>query len=66
MQNLKWDNLLLNKCPKCNRGFTATHYNKVTKMFTHPCGFKITELRFKELTTKKTIGFIGEDRKVDL
>lgn len=63
---MKWENLLHNKCPKCNKSFPLSSYDRNTKMFTHVCGFKIHEIAFKRITSKQVMGRVGSDRPKDL
>ena len=49
---MKWENLKNNKCPQCFRDFTkglTVESNMQPTMFTHSCGFKISEKRFNEI-----------------
>jgi len=50
---LKWWNLKKNKCPKCNKDFTNVKVKVYEAMaiLHHPCGFKISEQRFKEIAS---------------
>lgn len=47
---MNWFNLKRNKCPKCSdpKGLLA-YYNEHTKNFNCPCGFKISEVKFKAM-----------------
>lgn len=48
---MNWQNLRKNKCPQCNKDFVKG-LTVVAKMFFHECGFKISEEKFKEITTQ--------------
>lgn len=55
---MKWFNLKDNKCPKCGKDFTKglETYNFLEntieiKVLSHPCGFKISEQRYKEIVS---------------
>ena len=59
---MNWWNLKKNKCPKCGKDTALkSPYNFIpeTKMFTHPCGFKISKKRYTEIVTKMT------DKEID-
>jgi hypothetical protein len=54
---MKWNNLRLNKCPKCSKDLS----DKLVGNFFHcPCGFMISVRRFKEIVSNKTGGKIEE------
>ena len=51
---MKWNNLKINKCPKCNKDWSLTLKEEKTgafglKMLIHDCGFKIYERRYREI-----------------
>ena len=49
---MKWSNLKINKCPQCNKDFASglkVESNMAPVMFTHKCGFKISEYKFREI-----------------
>lgn len=51
---MKWLNLRKNKCPKCNKDLiNGLSIKPLTKdaVWTHKCGFSISEKKFKEITT---------------
>ena len=51
---MNWYNLKNNKCPKCNKDFMLglnVESNMQPTMFTHKCGFKISEQRYKEIVS---------------
>lgn len=52
---MKWANLKENKCPQCDGDFTkgmgVIRLEKENdKLLTHPCGFKIRERKFNDIT----------------
>ena len=47
---LDWENLRRNKCPKCSKDL-AKSINIKTMIFECPCGFKISQKRYKEIVT---------------
>lgn len=47
---MKWYNLKQNKCPQCDKDLDFTN----PQLFSCECGFKISEKRFKEITTDQT------------
>jgi hypothetical protein len=54
MTEMKWYNLKNNKCPKCSKDFMlglTVESNMQPSMFTHKCGFKISEQRYKEIVS---------------
>lgn len=50
---MKWVNLKNNKCPQCNkdlmRGIEYKMMPGSIKILIHPCGFKISEQKYKEI-----------------
>ena len=51
---MKWENLKKNKCPQCNKDFLKglkTIPVSGEQLMLHPCGFKITEQRYKEVVS---------------
>ncbi len=49
-----WQNLAKSKCPKCNKDFTrglSVESNMQVTTYTHNCGFKIREQRYKEIVS---------------
>ena len=62
MPTLKWENLLINKCPKCGKDFALSNFDKPSKMFTHACGFKIKEETFKRITRSQVVKRVGFDK----
>lgn len=65
---MKWYNLLKNKCPKCNKDFMKglkVESNMQPSTFHHPCGFKITEQRYKEIVADMTIKNINESSQIN-
>lgn len=51
---MKWQNLKSNKCPQCNKDLSlGEHYNNMTYC---KCGFRISDTKFNEITSKQTIG----------
>lgn len=49
---LKWQNLKNNRCAKCNKDFAVgltVESNMTDTMFTHRCGFKISERMFNKI-----------------
>lgn len=55
---MKWHNLKNNKCPQCNKDFMLglkVESNMQPTMFTHKCGFKISEQRYKEIVSDMTV-----------
>lgn len=54
MNKMKWQNLKNNKCPQCNKDFMVglnVESNMQPAIFTHKCGFKISEQRYKEIVS---------------
>jgi len=45
---MNWYNLLKNKCPQCNKDFMSG-LTVEDAVFTHKCGFKISEQKYKEI-----------------
>lgn len=64
---MKWHNLKNNRCPKCNidflKGLTVESNNQPT-MFTHKCGFKISEQKYLGITTKLNNENINSDENI--
>jgi hypothetical protein len=75
---MNWYNLLKNKCPKCNKDFMkglkvekleceTTQKRTVQDAFPstmiHPCGFKITEQRYKEIVADMTVKNINKSNQ---
>lgn len=65
---LKWSNLKISRCPKCNRDFlkgleiteggtldSMESGDMTGKMMMHPCGFMITEQRYLEIVSGMVI-----------
>lgn len=65
---MKWYNLKTNRCPQCNKSFLkglevtaggtleAMESGDVSgKMMIHPCGFMITEQKYKEIVSGMVI-----------
>lgn len=65
---LNWHKLKSNRCPKCNKDFVKgleiTEGGKIyhmiagdmsDKMMHHPCGFMITESRYKEIVESQIL-----------
>lgn len=49
-EQLKWSNLQINKCPKCNGDLTlGLNYNPSTRIMKHACGFQISENKFSQI-----------------
>lgn len=51
---MNWQNLKKSKCPQCNKDFTrglSVKSNMQAVMYTHNCGFKISEQRYKEIVS---------------
>ena len=48
---MKWSNLKKNNCPQCGKNLT-THYFPMTKTFECPCGYKIGEMKYKQIVSK--------------
>lgn len=70
---MKWINLKNNKCPCCNKdfvkGLVVTSGGKIDdmvagdlsgKMMIHPCGFMITEQRYKEIISSQVTKILNE------
>ena len=54
---MNWFNLKKNKCPQCNKDFMKglvvrerIGIDKI-KLMLHPCGFSITEQKYKEIVS---------------
>ena len=45
---MNWNNLAVNKCPQCNKDFMKG-LGRIGMLMTHPCGFKINELKYTEI-----------------
>ncbi len=55
---MKWINLKNNICPQCNKDFMkglVVESNMRPTLFTHKCGFKITEKRYQEIVSEMVI-----------
>lgn len=60
-EKLNWYNLQKNKCPKCNKDLMAGLNTQNIMpmgglpdvMYIHPCGFQITESKYKQITTDR-------------
>lgn len=50
-EKMNWSNLPQNKCPKCGKDLTVGLKTE-NGLMTHPCGFKISEVKFAQLSTK--------------
>lgn len=65
---MNWFNLKKNKCPQCNKDFLKNlkvESNTQPSMFTHSCGFKISEQKYKEIVSRdKQIGALRVSPKV--
>lgn len=55
---MKWENLRKNKCPKCNKdlltGLTIKPLSK-NPIWSHVCGFKISEEKFKLIVSEMNV-----------
>ena len=47
----KWVNLKNNKCPSCNGDFTEAEFDKIKRVFTCPCGFKISHIKMIKIVS---------------
>ncbi len=65
---MKWSNLKNNRCPECNKDFTKGleitpggrfkedgELDMNDNMLHHPCGFMITESKYKEIISSQVI-----------
>lgn len=54
---MMWRNLQRNICPKCNKDFFKGLETQIMqnsqKLFVHPCGFKIREMRFAQIVNNQ-------------
>lgn len=50
---MKWNNLKVNKCPKCNKDMSRAKFDKELKTIICGCGFKIKEKRMAEIVSDK-------------
>ncbi len=62
---MNWFNLKKNVCPKCNKDFMEglmTYPTDSGQTLAHPCGFKISEQRFKEIVSGMVDGELENNR----
>lgn len=45
-----WENLKMNKCPDCGKSLTDAYCQSIDQ-FRCPCGFVISQLRYKEIVS---------------
>lgn len=65
---LNWQNLAKSKCPQCNKDFTrglSVESNMQATMYTHNCGFKISEQRYKEIVSNIVNGKLTKINEED-
>ena len=62
---LKWFNLKKNKCPKCSKNIYSGlgGLQSIDGILRHPCGFSISEKKFKKIVTSMVDQEIEENVK---
>lgn len=76
---MKWFNLKNNRCPQCNKdfmkGLEVTEGGTIDameagdmsdKMLIHPCGFMITETKYKQVVSGMVVESLKDNQFTDL
>jgi hypothetical protein len=67
-EQLNWENLRRNKCPKCGKAIMQGLYAEPSpsikdRWLNHPCGFSIRESRYAEIVADRTSRIIDEENE---
>lgn len=62
---MKWSNLKINRCPKCNGDFAKTMVGGIPDQIGCKCGFRIGVQKYKEIVSDQIQSKLEEEMYAD-